>query len=531
MGMVTATTTSSAALVGVNLVTYPRITYQSTITTTLTYTTSNQLFRVDATPTAVLFSGTEAPRLISGTRSLAIRVLVNNSGNLIGGVTGNDFAMSGTVTRVVGTVTNTYSGLLLAGEVTAFGFLESGATDQYDLRFTPTGGALLSFFSCGNIGVQVTSELSTFTGSFSTNFIGRAKGNVGLEDRTPPTVTCPYGDAGNATNIQCNASSGGQHGAFVTYPDPVGTDNCDTNLTFVYTPPSGSFFALDPSDISTNYLVTLTATDSSSNQSTCSFTVTIEDTLAPVLDVSNPIIGQCGEDPFVLTNDVGQCSATFTFTKPMAVDSCCTNGVHVTVSAVDQSGAVIFLTENKDGTLTGQFPVTCGGTNVITSVAADGRGNTSQHQCPVLVVDAQPPSITCTDQVIECTGGPVIFQDPISFDNCPNLMVSTIPTNGSLLSIGTYQIVSIAADCSGHTNQCTFTVTVRDSTPPTIHCPPDVTVECGQSTDPGSAGTATASDTCDGNPTMTFTDVTSGSCPIIISRTWVAADHNGNTNQ
>ena len=133
---------------------------------------------------------------------------------------------------------------------------------------------------------------STFIGSFTTNFQGQAKGNVGLEDLIPPTVTCPS----NIT-VECNANNGGPHGAYVSFPDPVGKDNCDTNLTFVYTPPSGSFFALNPGlPNSTNYVVTLTATDASGNQSACTFTVTVQDTLPPEFnDNSSPIIGECGE--------------------------------------------------------------------------------------------------------------------------------------------------------------------------------------------------------------------------------------------
>lgn len=522
---------ADAALVGVT-VTQPVISYVNTAATATRYDPISQIFAVDATPSTIQFSPTDPTLTVLPPRSMAIRIQVDNTGALIGGVPGNDLVISGQVQRIVGGVTNIYSGQLLTGEVTAFGSFDSGGTvDSYDFRFNPTGGLLLQFFQCDHIGVTLTSESSTFTGSFTTNFNGHAKGNVGLEDTTPPTVTCPYGDNGNATNVQCSASSGGQHGAFVTYPDPTGSDNCDTNLMFVYTPPSGSFFALNPEDISTNYVVTLTATDFSGNQSSCSFTVTVEDTLAPVLDVNNPIIGECGEVPFMLTNDTGACSAAFTFAKPTAVDECCTNGVHVTVSAIDQTGAVILLADNGDGTLTGHFPVTCGGSNVITSVAADGRGNTSQRQCAVYVIDIQPPSITCTDQVVECTGGPINFQEPRSFDNCPNLTVTSTPTNGSFLAIGTNQIVSIAVDCSGNTNECAFNVIVQDTTPPAISCPTNITVQCGQPTDPSNTGSATATDTCDSNPTVTFTDSSSGTCPVTLSRTWLATDHSGNTNQ
>ena len=525
-GMTLAVTSSFANLLGVSVELYPRITYQATSTSGLTYTPTNQLLTITALPTAIQFSSAETARPISGARSLTINVLVDNAGNLVGGVSGADFTLSGNVTRIVGGVTNIYSGVLLTGEVAGFGFLESGPTDQFDFRFNVTGGALSSFFSCGDIGVIVINELSTFSGSFSANFNGRPKGTVVLEDLIPPTVTCPT----NIT-VECNTNNLSQRGAYVAFPNPVGTDNCDTNLTFVYTPPSGSFFALaTPGPNSTNYVVTLTATDASGNQSSCTFTVVVQDTLPPQFDNDSPIIGECGAQPLILTNDAGQCYATFTFITPTATNLCCLAVHSVTNSAVDENGDVIILSDNGNGTETGHFPVTCVGSNVITIVAADDHGNSTNRVCLVYVVDNEPPVITCaSNQTVECTGGPINFEEPIASDNCPNLTISCMPTNGSVLGIGTHQIVYTASDCSGNTNQCTFDVIVQDTTPPTISCPSNVTVECGQSTDPSSTGTATASDTCDANPTVTFTDAVSGTWPQIITRTWKATDASSNS--
>ena len=525
-----------AVLLGVTVIP-PVITYVSPTPTSTTYNPVSEIFSVVTTPSTIQFSPTSPTMSIAPPRSMTINVQVDNTGALVGSVgPGPDLVISGKVTRIVGTTTNVYSGLLLTGEIQTngfgYGYVGSGVSD-FDFRFTPTGGALEPFYTCDHIGVTLNSEGSTFIGSFTTSFQGQSKGVVGLEDLIPPTVTCPSNIV-----VQCNAASGGQGGTYVTFPDPVGSDNCTTNLAFVYMPPSGSFFALNYTDDSTNYTVTLTATDASGNSNTCSFTVTVEDTVPPVL-VDSPIIGECEEAPFVLTNDVGQCYATFTFEIPTAVDQCCTNGLTVTVSAVDQSNAVIFLTNNLDGTMSGQFPVTCTGTNVITSVATDGRGNTSQAQCEVLVVDNQAPVIqNCSNQVVECTantgtGGAVNFQEPTAYDNCPNLTISCVPTNGSVLPLGTNLIVYTASDCSGNTNSCTFNVIVQDTTPPVISCPTNVTLLCGQSTNTSITGTATATDTCDPNPVVTFTDATGAvNCTGLagISRTWTATDASGNSS-
>src|SRR5437667_51936 len=124
---------SFASLLGVPLG-FPFISYQSTSTNALTYNSTNQLFSIDAAPVAVLFSSSEGPKLVTGIKSLQIRAIVDNTGTLVGGVAGDDLVLIGTVLRG----TNLYTGVLLTGEVKGFGFLESGATDQYDLLFTPT---------------------------------------------------------------------------------------------------------------------------------------------------------------------------------------------------------------------------------------------------------------------------------------------------------------------------------------------------------------------------------------------------------
>jgi hypothetical protein len=67
--------------------------------------------------------------------------------------------------------------------------------------------------------------------------------------------------------------------------------------------------------------------------------------------------------------------------------------------------------------------------------------------------------------------------------------------------------------------------------PPVITCPSDVTVECDQSTDPSSTGTATATAQC-GPVEITYKDTeTAGACPQekIISRLWTAKDAAGNS--
>jgi hypothetical protein len=156
---------------------FPKIGFVSQDSSALNYSASSQLFSVNATPTTVLFNNGEPPRVITGTKNFQIQILVDNAGTLIGGAGGDDFSLSGTVMEGA----NTYSGLLLTGGVMGSGFLEGGASDLYDFRFSPTAGALIGLFP-GNIGVQLVSETSTFNGDFTTDFNGTAKGTAGSEN-------------------------------------------------------------------------------------------------------------------------------------------------------------------------------------------------------------------------------------------------------------------------------------------------------------------------------------------------------------
>lgn len=380
---------SFATLLGVGQ-SFPEITYASVSEFALTYTPTNELLSISASPASVALAPLQRASVISGAKSLTINILVDNNGNLVGsapGDGGNDLVLTGTVT-LNGI---TYSNVLLTGTVFAFGSLP-GSSSQYDFRFNPNGGPLASLF-CGDISVTLASEGSTFTGDFTTNFNGQCKGSVGSEDINPPSITCP-------SNIvaECHYTNG-LAGAFVSYPTPVVTDSCDPNPTVVCTPPSGSFFALPPPPAnSTNYTVTCIATDAAGNTNECSFTITVQDTMPPEFaNTANPVIESGLTNPIVLTNDAGECYATYTFPIPTVTD-CCGGTDTVDVSAINENGATITLTNLGNGYLQGEFPVDLTGTNIITVTADDGRGNSSEHQSAVQVLDTEPPQLVCNNQ-------------------------------------------------------------------------------------------------------------------------------------
>ena len=112
------------------------------------------------------------------------------------------------------------------------------------------------------VGVSTVTATAVNGGGFATCTF-----KVTVRDTQPPVITCP-------ANIAV-FNDPGLCGATVTFT-PTATDNC-SKVTITSTPASGSFFAVGTTT------VTSTATDSSGNKSTCTFTVQVTDNEPPVI--------------------------------------------------------------------------------------------------------------------------------------------------------------------------------------------------------------------------------------------------------
>jgi hypothetical protein len=128
--------------------------------------------------------------------------------------------------------------------------------------------------NCPGVGVPVCSPASGATFPKGTTTVtctvADAAGNTGscsftvtVNDTQPPMITCPANVTAVAAQT-CPISST----ATVNFPPPTVSDNCP-GVTSVCSPPSGSIFPVGTTT------VTCTATDTSGNTATCSFTVTV----------------------------------------------------------------------------------------------------------------------------------------------------------------------------------------------------------------------------------------------------------------
>lgn len=157
---------ASAALIGIDLQ-LPDI--YSDSTGTYSYNSATDLFSIVAKALTITFDGVTTIPITLG--SYSAQFLVDSSGNFSSGVSGDDLSISGTFTYG----STTYSGVLLTGEITNFGWLDvPGPYAFFDYTFNVTGGSLASYF--GSMGGSFTSaETSTFNGLWDADHAGNTK--------------------------------------------------------------------------------------------------------------------------------------------------------------------------------------------------------------------------------------------------------------------------------------------------------------------------------------------------------------------
>ncbi len=196
-----------------------------------TYDAVAETFDSTALPLMIrLPGGSPRPLLIRPDRDFQLHIRVGNDANLLGGIEAQDLVITGSI-DVNNDGTMDYSGVLLTGEIAAFGYLNSGddfGADQFDFRFTPTGGELLPFFSGMDIGVEMgvayTPGVHTpFEDDFAVDFLGHAQGMVGAIASLPPVLSAVSGQVYDDANSNgANDSEAGIAGVDVTL---TGTDN------------------------------------------------------------------------------------------------------------------------------------------------------------------------------------------------------------------------------------------------------------------------------------------------------------------
>ncbi|MEO1262136.1 MAG: MopE-related protein [Bacteroidota bacterium] len=315
------------------------------------------------------------------------------------------------------------------------------------------------------------------------------------------TITCPS----NIT-IECSLTLNITPGA-TGNPTANATNDCCTNL------PNVSFADANTPGLCTGdftIIRTWTATYDCGIQESCDQTINVEDTTPPDITCPSNITIECDES----TDPANTGAAT-------ATDDCDTD--------VDISSGDITT------------PGSCTDESVITRTwtAEDDCGNSAPCTQTITIEDSTPPDINCPPNLtIECDESTGVGNTglPTADDNCDmDVVISSndVTAAGGCPDESVITRTWTAADNCDNTTPCDQIITIEDTTAPDITCPPNITIECNESTDPANTGTATGDDNCDDDVAVTFNDVTvPGICldASTITRTWTASDNCGNNS-
>jgi large repetitive protein len=300
-------------------------------------------------------------------------------------------------------------------------------------------------FSGSTFGIATTTVTCSASDGTQT---GSNSFTVTVRDLTGPALS------GIPATVTLEATS--PAGAALSAFSPSATDLVDGSRTVVCTNDdtdvvitAATVYALDQTTD-----VTCASSDTRGNQTTQSYSVTVQDTTAPVV----PNLTNVG--PLEATSAAGR-AVSFTVTAVDVVDG------NVSADCVPASGSTFAL-----------------GVTEVTCTATDGHSNTSGSKSfTVEVVDTTPPAIAAhgneTAEATSAAGAVVAYTAPATSDIVDGAGVAIcLPAPGSQFALGATTVSCTASDAA--TNAATptsFTVTVRDTTAPVIASHGDVTAE------------------------------------------------------
>jgi hypothetical protein len=313
-----------------------------------------------------------------------------------------------------------------------------------------------------------------------------ATATLTVNDITPPVIACP-----SNLVVQCDAD--------VPAPNFNGSvsDNRDPNPLVVHV--EDIVGGTCPKTIARTYR----ATDTNNNSSTCTQIITVQDTTSPVLVPPANVTVSCDANVPAPNFAGGSVS-----------DNCDTNPtvLHIGDMSVGVNPRIITRAYR----------------------AVDVCGNSVTNTQIITVHDTIAPVISCSSNlVLEATGAVTVVTFNVgATDNCDaSPTVTAVPASGTAFALGTTVVNVTAYDNGGNTNICSFTVTVRDTTPPQLECPTNRVVQCTGTNGVELTFEAIATDLVDTNVTVTFSPE-SGSAFTLGTNivTCIAVDDSNNTN-
>lgn len=357
-----------------------------------------------------------------------------------------------------------------------------------------------------NLGTStVTYTVTDVSGNISScNF------TVTITDNQSPLITCPSNVTQNNNATTCST--------VVTGIAPlIASDNCTvSSIAYSISGATTSSGISDASGESFNVgvsTVSYSIFDAAGNSSSCSFNVTITDNQAPTITCPVNV---------TQNNDAGSCSAIVNGISPITNDNCSVTSITYNITGATTTSGV----GDASGT---SFNV---GTSNVTYTVQDAAGNSNSCSFNVTIVDIQPPTINCRNNInTSATPGlcsRVINNTALTInnDNCGIASTTWVITgattgsginnaNGTSFNVGLSTVTYTVTDIHGNVSTCSFTVNISDNQFPVISCPSNVTMfndlnQCGAIVN--NIGLVSATDNCSiASITYTISGATIGS--------------------
>jgi Nidogen-like/HYR domain/Fibronectin type III domain len=166
----------------------------------------------------------------------------------------------------------------------------------------------------------------------------------------------------------------------------------------------------------------------------------------------------------------------------------------------------------------------------VTNTAGTGSDTTT------VTLDATSPTFTHvpSDITLEATGpsGAVATYSSPSASDIDDAAgpVTCAPASGSTYPLGTSTVTCSSTDTHGNKGTAKFTVTVKDTTPPSLTVPADISVEATGADGAAVTFSASATDTVDSSPSVTCSPASGSTFPVGTTKvTCTATDASGNS--
>ncbi|XP_071817411.1 uncharacterized protein [Apostichopus japonicus] len=342
--------------------------------------------------------------------------------------------------------------------------------------------------------------------------------NFHVTDVTPPMASCQE-------NIITDASLQGGTTASVDLVTSC-SDNIDTGIQAACNATSQSEFPVGVTK------VTCSCEDLSQNTDECSFTVTVKDVTHPKASCPNDIdtdarlqkgttarvdfVTSCSDNFHTgiqaacdatsesefpvgvttvtcscedLSQNTDECSFTVTVKDVTHPNASCPNDIDTDARLQEGTTArVDFVTSCSDNidigiqaacnaTSQSEFPV---GVTTVTCSCEDLSQNADECSFTVTVKDVTHPNASCPNDIDtdarlqEGTTARVDFVTSCSDNIDTGIQAACNATSESEFPVGVTTVTCSCEDLSQNTDECSFTVTVKDVTHPTASCPNDI---------------------------------------------------------